>query len=118
MYALATILGDADAAARKGERMKAIRFLESAVAWVPQISTLLKLADLQLEVDDADGAIKTACAEACPTNAIVFGDLNDTASEVKANSKNNRSYHALEEVGIQPNIFYMTKVRNTESNEA
>ena len=40
------------------------------------------------------------------------------ASEVKTNSKNNRSYHALEEVGIQPNIFYMTKVRNTESNEA
>ena len=65
-----------------------------------------------------DGAVQTACAEACPTNAIVFGDLNDTASEVKANSKNNRSYHALEEVGIQPNIFYMTKVRNTESNEA
>ncbi len=65
-----------------------------------------------------DGAIKTACAEACPTNAITFGDLNDNASEVKTNSKNNRSYHALEEVGIQPNIFYMTKVRNTESNEA
>ena len=65
-----------------------------------------------------DGAVQTACAEACPTNAIVFGDLNDTASEVKTNSKNNRSYHALEEVGIQPNIFYMTKVRNTESNEA
>ena len=65
-----------------------------------------------------DGAIKTACAEACPTNAITFGDLNDNASEVKTNSKNNRSYHALEEVGVQPNIFYMTKVRNTESNEA
>ena len=66
----------------------------------------------------ADGAIQTACAEACPTNAITFGDLNDETSEVKTNSLNNRSYHALEEVGIQPNIFYMTKVRNTESNEA
>ena len=65
-----------------------------------------------------DGAVQTACAEACPTDAITFGDLNDNASEVKTNSKNNRSYHALEEVGIQPNIFYMTKVRNTESNEA
>ena len=41
------LVRDADAAARKGERMKAIRFLESAVAWVPQISTLLKLADLR-----------------------------------------------------------------------
>ena len=64
------LVRDADAAARKGERMKAIRFLESAVAWVPQISTLLKLADLQLEVDDADGAIKTAsrAAQGNPTN--------------------------------------------------
>ena len=30
------LVRDADAAARQGERMKAIRFLESAVAWVPQ----------------------------------------------------------------------------------
>ena len=63
----------------------------------------------------ADGAIVTACAEACPTHAIVFGDLNDTASANIMRAKNNRSYHALEEVGIQPNIYYMTKVRNIET---
>jgi MoCo/4Fe-4S cofactor protein with predicted Tat translocation signal len=62
-----------------------------------------------------DGAIVTACAEACPTHAIVFGDLNDTNSENTSRAKNNRSYHALEEVGIQPNIYYMTKVRNIET---
>jgi MoCo/4Fe-4S cofactor protein with predicted Tat translocation signal len=65
-----------------------------------------------------DGGIVTACAEACPTNAIVFGDLNDSKSVNTARSKNNRSYHALEEVGIQPNIYYMTKVRNIEETEA
>jgi molybdopterin-containing oxidoreductase family iron-sulfur binding subunit len=65
-----------------------------------------------------DGSIVTACAEACPTHAIVFGDLNDTKSENTARSKNNRSYHSLEEVGIQPNVFYMTKVRNLEETEA
>jgi len=63
----------------------------------------------------SDGAIVTACAEACPTHAIVFGDLNDTASENTSRANNNRSYHALEEVGIQPNIYYMTKVRNIET---
>ena len=63
----------------------------------------------------SDGAIVTACAEACPTHAIVFGDLNDTASENTGRANNNRSYHALEEVGIQPNIYYMTKVRNIET---
>jgi molybdopterin-containing oxidoreductase family iron-sulfur binding subunit len=62
-----------------------------------------------------DGAVLTACAESCPSNAINFGDLNDSGSKVQAISKNNRSYHALEEIGIKPNIFYMTKVRNTES---
>ena len=65
-----------------------------------------------------DGAVVTACAEACPTNAIQFGDLNDKQSHVAAVSENNRAYHALEEIGVQPNIFYMTKVRNTESTEA
>ncbi|MFM7813723.1 MAG: 4Fe-4S dicluster domain-containing protein, partial [Flavobacteriales bacterium] len=65
-----------------------------------------------------DGMIVTACAEACPTNAIVFGDLNDTKSKNADRAQNVRSYHALEEVGIQPNIYYMTKVRNIEETEA
>ncbi|MCC6601393.1 MAG: TAT-variant-translocated molybdopterin oxidoreductase [Crocinitomicaceae bacterium] len=66
----------------------------------------------------ADGAIQTACAEACPTHAIVFGDLNDRNTINTKRSENNRSYHALEEIGIKPNIFYMTKVRNIEETEA
>ncbi len=65
-----------------------------------------------------DGAIVTACAESCPTNAIAFGDLNDNGSQVRSISENNRSYHALEEIGVKPNIFYMTKVRNVDSNKA
>ncbi|RMG79481.1 MAG: 4Fe-4S dicluster domain-containing protein, partial [Bacteroidetes bacterium] len=61
-----------------------------------------------------DGAIQTACSSVCPTNAITFGDLNNEKSQVRTNAQHNRSYHLLEEVGIQPNIWYMTKVRNTE----
>jgi MoCo/4Fe-4S cofactor protein with predicted Tat translocation signal len=60
-----------------------------------------------------DGEIQTACASACPTHAITFGDLNDTHSKVAANADDNRAYRALEEVGVQPNVYYMTKVRNT-----
>jgi len=66
----------------------------------------------------ADEEVQSACAEACPTNAIVFGDLNDKESWVAANAKDERSYHLLEEVGVQPNVVYMTKVRNVEENEA
>ena len=65
-----------------------------------------------------DGSVVTACAEACPTHAISFGDLNDKRSEVRATSENNRAYHALEEIGVKPNIFYMTKVRNVEPTQA
>ena len=68
-----------------------------------------KKAGMPLE----DGSVQTACSEACPTNAITFGDLNDTSSEVRAIYDNNRTYHALEEVGVQPNVAYLTKVRNT-----
>jgi len=64
----------------------------------------------------ADGAIVSACAEACPTHAIQFGDLNDAKSKVQSISDNVRSYNALEEVGTQPNIYYLAKVRNMDSN--
>lgn len=59
-----------------------------------------------------DGAVVTACAEACPTNAITFGDINDKKSVVTAQLDDKRSYHALEEVGVKPNISYKVKVRN------
>lgn len=59
-----------------------------------------------------DGSIVTACAEACPTNAITFGDLNDKKSRVRELADNVRSYRILEEVGTQSNMYYMTKIRN------
>ncbi len=59
-----------------------------------------------------DGAIKTACQQACDTGAIVFGDVNNTDSQVFALKQDKRMYHLLEEVGTQPSVFYQTKVRN------
>jgi molybdopterin-containing oxidoreductase family iron-sulfur binding subunit len=59
-----------------------------------------------------DGDVSTACADACPTNAIVMGDWNDTGSAVRKASKEKRAYQALEEIGVKPNIWYQTKVRN------
>jgi molybdopterin-containing oxidoreductase family iron-sulfur binding subunit len=59
-----------------------------------------------------DGSIVTACSEACPTNAITFGDLNDTKSAVRQGENDKRAYHALAEVGVKPNISYKVKVRN------
>ena len=64
-----------------------------------------------------DGAIQTACSSACPTNAIAFGDLNDTSSKVRAGMDSDRSYRVIEEKGQEPNIYYQTKVRNLASSK-
>ncbi len=63
-----------------------------------------------------DGDIQTACASACPTHAITFGDLSDKASLVSQISKDDRSYNLLEDVGTQPNVYYQTKVRNVKES--
>jgi molybdopterin-containing oxidoreductase family iron-sulfur binding subunit len=64
-----------------------------------------------------DGDIKTACQQSCPAGAIVFGDLNDENSEVAKLYKNERKYHALEEIHVLPSIGYLTKVRNNTKEE-
>jgi molybdopterin-containing oxidoreductase family iron-sulfur binding subunit len=61
-----------------------------------------------------DGDIQTACQTACPTNALLFGDLNNPETEISKLYDDNRRYLLLEEVGVQPNAFYLTKVRNIE----
>lgn len=76
----------------------------------------IQAGKLQAKMDKRkvkDGDIKTACQSACPANAIIFGDINDPNSEVSKALKNERVYYVLEEINVQPNIGYMTKVRNT-----
>jgi molybdopterin-containing oxidoreductase family iron-sulfur binding subunit len=62
-----------------------------------------------------NGDVVTACAEACPSGAIVFGDWNDVKSDIRKSSEDKRAYQALEEVGVKPNIWYKVKVRNEEN---
>lgn len=61
-----------------------------------------------------DGDVKTACQQSCPANAIVFGDMMDPNSEISKLYKNERSYVMLEEYDVQPSVYYMTKIRNTD----
>ncbi len=64
-----------------------------------------------------DGDVKTACQQACPTEAIVFGNINNSKSAiVKFRQENKqRVYHVLEELHVLPNITYLAKVRNPDS---
>jgi len=63
----------------------------------------------------SDGDIQTACQQTCPTQAIVFGNLNDSQSEVmRMRSGDNavRAYRVLEHLNTQPTVVYLTRIRN------
>jgi molybdopterin-containing oxidoreductase family iron-sulfur binding subunit len=59
-----------------------------------------------------DGDIQTACQQACPTEAIVFGDLNDKNSRVAKLHAHNRSYELLGEYLTRPRNMYLARIRN------
>lgn len=59
-----------------------------------------------------DGAIVPACAQACPAEAIVFGDLRDGESRVSRWHAHERAYAMLEELNVRPRLKYLTKLRN------
>jgi MoCo/4Fe-4S cofactor protein with predicted Tat translocation signal len=59
-----------------------------------------------------DGDIVTACQQACPTNAISFGDLNDPTSVVAKRHGLERDYAMLAELNVKPRTHYLAKVRN------
>jgi molybdopterin-containing oxidoreductase family iron-sulfur binding subunit len=61
-----------------------------------------------------DGEVNPACAQSCPTQALVFGNMNDPDSRVAKLMDNERNYLLLADLDTQPNVFYMTKVRNSE----
>jgi len=62
-----------------------------------------------------DGQIKTACQQVCPTDAIVFGDLNDKHSRVRKLADSERTYRVLEDLGTRPNVSYLKKVRHGQA---
>ena len=59
-----------------------------------------------------DGEIATACEAACPTQAIVFGNINDPASRVAKLKKEERNYSLLGELNTKPRTTYLGAVRN------
>ena len=60
----------------------------------------------------ADGEIQTACQQACPTDAIVFGDLNDKKSKVLAQQNSPRAYAMLGQLNVRPRLLYLAKITN------
>lgn len=57
-----------------------------------------------------EGEVLPACVQTCPTDALVFGDLNDPESKVSKMAKDTRGYRVLEELNTSPSIIYLKKV--------
>jgi MoCo/4Fe-4S cofactor protein with predicted Tat translocation signal len=59
-----------------------------------------------------DGDVQPACAQACPANAITFGNVNDPASMVSRLKAGSRNYALLEHLNTRPRTTYLAEVRN------
>ncbi len=66
----------------------------------------------------SDGEVVTACQQACPADAIIFGDTNNPASAVSKSMKSDRGYHVLRELNVRPSITYLARIRNTDGGRA
>jgi molybdopterin-containing oxidoreductase family iron-sulfur binding subunit len=72
-------------------------------------------AKIQAELEDRrvhDGEIVTACQAVCPTEAIVFGDINDPNSRVSKLKANERSYSLLDDLNTRPRTTYLSQLKN------
>jgi molybdopterin-containing oxidoreductase family iron-sulfur binding subunit len=67
------------------------------------------------ERDLRPNEVETACQEACPTDAITFGDLNNPESDVVKEKENPRRYELLSYLNTKPRLSYLGRVRNTNS---
>jgi len=72
-------------------------------------------AKIQAEKEDRpvrDGEIVTACQAACPTGAILFGDINDPESRIAREKSQPLSYGLLAELNTRPRTTYLARLRN------
>jgi len=75
----------------------------------------IKEAEIRTEVEKRtiqDGEVVTACQQACPTQAIVFGNINDPNSKIANQKAQSRNYVLLAELNIRPRTSYLARLRN------
>ncbi len=75
----------------------------------------IKEAEIKAEVENQtikDGEVVTACQQACPTKAIVFGNINDPKSKIADQKAQSRNYVLLVDLNVRPRTSYLARLRN------
>jgi molybdopterin-containing oxidoreductase family iron-sulfur binding subunit len=83
--------------------------MEKCTYCVQRISAARAAAGLA-ERPMRDGDVVTACAQACPTQAIVFGDVNDPDSAVSGRKRDPRNYALLGALNTRPRTTYLARI--------
>ncbi|GMU62341.1 MAG: hypothetical protein AMXMBFR34_41040 [Myxococcaceae bacterium] len=65
-----------------------------------------------------DGAVTPACAQACPTKAITFGNINDPTSRVAKLKVSERNYELLQELNVRPRTTFLARIKNVNEELA
>ena len=115
-YAGANLWGQDDHASIEAQRnpevtVRARGVMEKCTYCVQRIETARADADANGRPLDT-GAVRTACQSACPTEAIHFGDLTQSDSEVSQLRGSPRHYGLLEELGTRPRTTYLAQLRD------
>lgn len=88
--------------------LRSVGIMEKCTFCVQRIKSAEIKADSEKR-ELKDGEFTTACAQSCPSKALIFGDLNDPASEVSEIASSERSTKLLAELGTKPNVTYLER---------
>jgi Fe-S-cluster-containing dehydrogenase component len=75
----------------------------------------IRAAEIEAEIEGhpiQEGQFTTACAQACPTQAIVFGSFTNPESAVAKLGAEPRGYAVLHELGTEPRVRYLARITN------
>jgi molybdopterin-containing oxidoreductase family iron-sulfur binding subunit len=85
--------------------------MEKCTYCIQRIST----ARIQAKIENRllrDGEVRTACQQACPAEAIIFGDLNNPNSRIAKLKQHPLAFSMLGELNTRPRTTYLAKLRN------
>ena len=91
--------------------------MEKCSFCIQRVRGAQKHAGIEERALNADEVV-TACQQACPAGAIIFGDLNDPNSAVSQQKHNSRNYTMLAELNIKPRVSYLARVQNSNADLA